>query len=151
MNIWIDGDACPKAIKQILFRAAKTRQIPLLMVANHVATIPASPYIKRIVVESGFDAADKYIVYHIEKHDLVITSDIILADLIVEKHAFALNPKGVLYTENNIKQTLTMRNLNESLRSSGLLQSGPNALTAKDIQMFSNHLDKIITQYHRIS
>lgn len=150
MNIWIDGDACPKAIKQILFRAAQTRKISLLIVANHVVSIPASPYIKRIVVESGFDAADKYIVNHIEKHDLVITSDIILADLIVGKNAFALNPKGVLYTENNIKQILTLRNLNESLRSSGLLQSGPNTLSVKDIQMFSNHLDRMVTQYHRI-
>ncbi len=150
MNIWIDGDACPNAIKQILFRAAKTRQIPLVMVANHISTIPPSPYIKRVVVESGFDAADNYIVNHIEKYDLVITSDIILADLIVTKHAFALNPRGVLYTQNNIKQILTIRNLNESLRSSGLLQSGSNGLSAKDIQLFSNHLDKIITQYHRV-
>ena len=149
MKIWIDGDACPKPIKQILFRAAMKRKVPLLIVANHFSTIPESPYIKRIIVASGFDAADNYIVAHIEKYDLVITGDIILADHVFSKNALALNPRGILYAESNIKQILTMRNLNESLRSSGLIQGGPNALSPKDIQLFSNHLDRLMTQHHR--
>lgn len=146
MKIWIDGDACPKPIKQILFRAAMKRKIPLLIVANHLATIPSSPYIKKVLVEAGFDKADDYIVKYIEKNDLLITSDIILADHVIKKDALALNPRGTLYSNKNIKQILTMRNLNESLQSNGLIQGGPSALSLKDIQAFSNHLDKIITQ-----
>lgn len=146
MNIWIDGDACPKQVKQILFRAAIKRKVPLLMVANHVASIPPSPFIKRVVVESGFDRADSYILEHIKKCDLVITSDILLAELVLEKEALALSPRGMLYTESNIKQMVSMRNINESLRSSGLIQGGPNQLHQKEILLFSNHLDKIITR-----
>lgn len=151
MKIWIDGDACPKAIKQILFRAATKREVPLLLVANHLTTVPPSPFIKKVLVKSGFDAADNYIVEHVEKNDLVITADIILADHIIAKHAYALNPRGTLYTDKNIKQTLSTRNINESLRSSGQIQGGPNALNAKDIQAFSNHLDKMITQFKKIN
>ncbi|KTD79420.1 YaiI/YqxD family protein [Legionella waltersii] len=149
MNIWIDGDACPKAIKQILFRAAQKRSVSVIIVANHLATIPASPFIKRVLVEHGFDSADNYIVSKAERQDLVITADIILADLIIAKHAIALSPRGTLYSANNIKQILTMRNLNESLRESGMIRGGPDSLSAKEIQTFSNHLDRIITQNHR--
>ena len=145
MNIWIDGDACPKAIKQILFRAATKRQVTVMMVANHLATIPPSPFIKRVQVESGFDKADQFIIASIIANDLVITADIILADEVVSKGAFALNPRGMLYTPNNIKQILTMRHVNESLRESGMSRQGVATLSAKEIQNFSNHLDKIIT------
>lgn len=145
MKIWIDGDACPKAIKQIIFRAAIKRQIATIIVANHLAVVPSSPFIKRVQVESGFDKADKYIVSCIGANDLVITADIILADEVIAKNAFALNPRGTLYTVNNIKQTLTMRHLNESLRESGLIRGGLDALSGKEIQNFSNQLDKIIT------
>ncbi|KGP64114.1 hypothetical protein EP47_08210 [Legionella norrlandica] len=148
MIIWIDGDACPKAIKQILYRAAIKRQISVRIVANHLVTIPPSPFIKRIQVESGFDSADKYIVHHVQPYDLVITADIILADQIITKQAFALSPRGTLYSANNMKQILSMRNLNESLRESGLIRGGFDALSAKEIQLFSNHLDRMITQYH---
>ncbi len=147
MKIWIDGDACPKQIKQILFRCAIKREIHLLIVANHLAATPISPYIKKVLVEAGFDVADSYIFNHVEQHDLVITSDIILADQIIGKGALALNPRGILYSIQNIKQALTMRNLNESLRNNGLMQGGPSPLNTKDIQLFSNHLDKIITKY----
>ncbi|NBS91308.1 hypothetical protein EBS67_15125 [bacterium] len=92
MKIWIDGDACPKAIKQILFRAAMKRQVSVMIVANHLPIIPPSPFIKRVQVESGFDKADKYIVTHLESHDLVITADIILADEVVTKNALASRP-----------------------------------------------------------
>lgn len=146
VKIWIDGDACPKPIKQILFRAAMKREVVLWIVANHLVTVPPSPFIKKVLVEAGFDAADHYIVQHLDPYDLVITSDIILADLVVARKATALNPKGVLYTEKNIKQVLTIRNMNESLRSSGLIVHGPGQLNAKEIQLFSNHLDRIITQ-----
>ena len=148
MNIWIDGDACPKQVKQILFRAAIKRQIPIRIVANHVAQIPSSSFIQRIVVESGFDKADKYIVDHVNKSDLVITGDILLAELILEKEGFVLSPRGQLYTENNIKQIVAMRNINESLRSNGLIHGGPPQLQQKEIMLFSNHLDKMITQFH---
>lgn len=148
MQIWIDGDSCPKPVKQILFKAAQKRKIMLFIVANHFATIPASPFIKRVVVELGFDVADNYIVKHVIPHDLVITSDIILANQVIEKKAIVLNSRGVLYSENNIKQALTIRNLNESLRSGGIQTLGQNELSSKEIQLFSNHLDRIITQYH---
>ena len=147
MKIWIDGDACPKAIKQILFRAAVKRGIVVIIVANHLAIVPPSPFIKRIQVESGFDKADKYIVTHMEPSDLVITADIILADEVITKEALALSPRGMLYTPNNIKQILTMRNMNESLRESGLIRGGLETLNSKEIQSFSNHLDKIITSH----
>lgn len=145
MKIWIDGDACPKAIKQIIFRAAVKRQVMVIIVANHLATIPPSPFIRRVQVESGFDKADKYIVTHIAARDLVITADIILADEVITKAAYALNPRGMLYTPNNMKQMLAMRHLNESLRESGLIRGGLETQNAKEIQNFSNHLDKIIS------
>ncbi len=146
MNIWIDGDACPNPIKKIIFRAAIKRKISSMIVANHSANIPASPYIKRILVSAGFDKADDYIAQHLKKGDLVVTADIILADQVIEKGAFALNPRGMMYSAQNIKQTLSMRNMNESLRSCGIMTGGPNALGPKEIQAFSNHLDKLITQ-----
>ena len=149
MNIWIDGDACPKQVKQILFKAAIKRKVPLLIVANHIMNIPPSPFIKRIVVESGFDKADQYILAHLEQYDLVITGDILLAELVLEKRAFALSSRGLLYTEDNIKQIVVMRNINESLRSTGLIQGGPSQLQQKEIVLFSNHLDKILTKFHR--
>jgi uncharacterized protein YaiI (UPF0178 family) len=148
MNIWIDGDACPKQVKQILFKAAAKRKVPLWIVANHIVNIPSSPFIKRIVVDSGFDKADQYILGHLEKHDLVITGDILLAELVLAKAAFALSPRGLLYIADNIKQIVAMRNINESLRSSGLIQGGPSQLQQKEIVLFANHLDRIITRFH---
>ncbi|MBA2648398.1 MAG: YaiI/YqxD family protein [Legionella sp.] len=145
MVIWIDGDACPKMIKHILFRAAMKRQVMVIMVANHLPIVPPSPFIKRVKVDSGFDKADNYIVMHLKPQDLVITADIILADEVVTKEAFALNPRGMLYTANNIKQILNIRHMNESLRESGLIRSGLESLSPKEIQNFSNHLDKIIS------
>ena len=113
MKIWIDGDACPKAIKQILFRAAVKRQVMVMIVANHLATIPPSPFIRRVLVESGFDKADQFILQEIQPQDMVITADIILADAVITKGAMALNPRGTLYNVNNIKPILTMRLINE--------------------------------------
>ncbi len=147
MKIWIDGDACPKIIKQILFRCAIKRKITVIIVANHLAVIPPSPFIKRVQVESGFDKADQYIISQVTKSDLVITSDIILADLAVTKEALALNPRGTLYTTQNIKQVLTMRNLNESLRENRLISGSNEGLSPKEIQLFSNCLDRIVSAF----
>ncbi len=149
MNIWMDGDSCPKTIKQILFRAAMKRKVLLFVIANHMFDIPPSAYIKRVLVESGFDAADRYIVNHVKQYDLVITSDIILADLSIDKGATALTPRGILYSSHNIKQALTYRNLNESLRNNGLMSGNQNPLNSKDIQNFANYLDKTIAQWQR--
>jgi uncharacterized protein YaiI (UPF0178 family) len=143
MKIWIDGDACPKAIKQILFRAANKRNILVMIVANHLVPIPPSLYIKRVQVESGFDKADNYIIDNLEPKDLVITADIIMANQVVIKNAYALSPRGMLYSSDNIKQILAMRNLNESLRECGLIKGRMEALSPKEIQNFSNHLDRI--------
>ena len=147
MNIWIDGDACPNKIKQIIFRAAVKRRVVVQIVANHLAMIPPSPFIKRVHVEQGFDKADKYIVSHVQQSDLVITADIILADEVIAKKALVLGPRGMQYTSNNIKQILSARHVNESLRESGLIRGGLDALSPKEIQQFSNYLDKILTSF----
>ena len=111
MQIWIDGDACPKPIKDILFRTAIRTQTPLIVVSNHALNTPASPFIKRNQVGAGFDVADRHIVDNMQAGDLVITADIPLADDVVTKGGLALNPRGELYSENNIKQLLGQRNL----------------------------------------
>lgn len=147
MNIWIDGDACPKQVKQILFKAANKRKLSLFIVANHIVNIPASSFIKRIVVDSGFDKADQYILKHMQAQDLVITGDILLAELVLSQGGFALSPRGLLYTKDNIKQIVAVRNINESLRSSGLIQGGPSQLQQKDIVAFANNLDRIIAKF----
>lgn len=145
-QIWIDADACPNVVKEILFRAANRTKIIVTFVANQSITMPASPFIKKIQVSSGFDVADKYIVQNLENGDLVITADIPLADAVIEKGGIALNPRGELYSENNIKHRLAIRNLSESLRNSGILTGGPMQISKKEIQNFSNALDRILTK-----
>lgn len=147
MNIWVDGDACPKQVKQILFRAAMKREIPLWIVANHFFAIPPSPFIQRVIVSAGFDKADQHIINQLKPLDLVITGDIPLAELVLEKKAMALSPRGLLYTEDNIKSMISARNINETLRGSGLIHGGPSQLQQKDIVSFSNHLDRLITRF----
>jgi uncharacterized protein len=146
MNLWIDGDACPKQIKQILFRAAVKRQISLSIVANHFLITPPSSFIKRVMVERGFDSADRYIVEHVMPNDLVITSDILLAELVIDKSAYALSPRGILFCAANIKEKVAIRNMSESLRSAGLIQGGAPSLHQKEVVLFSNQLDKLITR-----
>ena len=146
MRIWVDADACPTIIKEILFRAAIRTQIPLVLVANQIIRTPPSPYISIIQVGSGFDVADSRIVQELEKGDLVITADIPLASLVIEKGGIALNPRGELYSTTNIKQKLAMRNFNEEMRSAGLLMGGPPKLNTKNNQAFANQLDKILAQ-----
>ena len=146
MQIWIDGDACPKPIKDILFRTAIRTQTSLIVVSNHALNTPASPFIKRNQVGSGFDVADKHIVDHMQAGDLVITADIPLADDVVTKGGLALNPRGELYSANNIKQLLGQRNLNETLRGGGMISGGPAKFGSKEIQRFANNLDKFLAQ-----
>jgi len=142
MPIWVDADACPKIIKDILYRAAIRTQTTITLVANAFLTYPNSPFIHSVKVEKGFDSADHYIVTHLNAHDLVITADIPLAAEVVAKHGIALNPRGELYTDNNIKQRLNLRDMNEQLRSSGEKIGGPAVLSIKEKTAFANALDR---------
>jgi uncharacterized protein YaiI (UPF0178 family) len=146
MKIWIDGDACPNAIKDILFRAAQRTGISLTLIANHIVKVPPSRHISSLRVASGFDVADNEIVKRLAPGDLVITGDIPLAAEIIENQGQALNPRGELYTRDNIKARLVMRDLMESLRSSGIESGGQAPLTHSDRKAFADQLDKIITR-----
>ena len=150
MKIWVDADACPVVIKEILFRAAIRAQIPTTLVANQFLRTPPSAFIKTMQVGSGFDVADKQIVVEMCSGDLVITADIPLAAQVVEKGGYALNPRGELYTIANIRERLAMRNLMEELRSNGVDISGPSTFNQSDRQAFAAALDRLITKYHRI-
>ncbi|CCO24126.1 YaiI/YqxD family protein [Maridesulfovibrio hydrothermalis] len=145
MHIWVDADACPKAVKEILFKTATRRKVQLTLVANQYMTVPSSPFIDTVKVGAGFDVADNEIVKLCNPGDLIITADIPLADKIVDKGATGLNPRGELYTEDNIKGILSMRNLMEELRSAGTVSGGPAAFSPKDKQNFTNQLDKYLT------
>ncbi|MDO6428548.1 YaiI/YqxD family protein [Thalassotalea sp. 1_MG-2023] len=142
MAIWVDADACPVPIKEIIFRAAERTKTPTTLIANHAMKIPPSPFIKFVQVSSGFDVADNEIVKRCTEKDLVITSDIPLAAEIVDKNAIALNPRGELYTKQNIKQRLNMRDFMDTLRSSGIETGGSAPLSQADRQSFANQLDK---------
>ncbi len=150
MKIWVDADACPVVIKEILFRAAVRAQIMTTLVANQFLRTPPSAFIKTMQVAGGFDVADNRIVLEMETGDLVITADIPLAAQVVEKGGYALNPRGELYTISNIRERLAMRNLMEELRSNGVDISGPSTFNQGDRQAFAAALDKLITKYHRI-
>ncbi len=146
MKIWIDADACPVVIKEILYRAAERIPMEVILVANQSLQIPKSRYIKFIQVSQGFDVADNEIVKRLEAGDLVITSDIPLAADVIEKGGIALSPRGELHTTDNIRARLSMRDFMETLRSSGVDTGGPPALNQSDRKAFANHLDKIISQ-----
>lgn len=147
MKIWVDADACPVVIKEILFRAAERTRLSLTLVANQAVHTPPSRYIKMIQVGSGFDVADNEIVKRMTPGDLVITSDIPLAAEVIEKEGIALNPRGELYTTDNIKNRLTMRDLMDTLRSSGIDTGGPSALNQGDRKAFANQLDKLLSKH----
>ena len=144
MHIWVDADACPGVIKEILFRAAERTRRPLTLVANQTLRIPASPLIRMIQVPGGFDEADKYIATHVQAGDLVITADIPLAAAIVEKDAHALSPRGELYGKENIRELRDLRNFMDTLRSTGVETGGPAAFNAGDRQAFANRLDRLL-------
>jgi uncharacterized protein YaiI (UPF0178 family) len=149
MHIWVDADACPNVIKEILFRVAQKRHLALTLVANQYLKVPLSPFIKTIQVAAGFDVADDYIAQQVVAGDIVVTADIPLAADIVAKNAYGINPRGTLYTEQNIKQTLTMRNFMEEMRSTGQASGGPPPLDQRDRQAFANTLDKLLAQSER--
>ncbi len=146
MHIYADADALPNAIKEILFRAAMRRHIGLTLVANKTLYIPESEYIATIRVGQGFDVVDAAIVELVQSGDLVITADIPLAAKVVEKDAHALNPRGELYTKDNIQSRLTMRNLLYELRDSGVVTGGPAPLNNRDREAFANQLDIFLTR-----
>ena len=150
MKIWVDADACPNVVKEILFRAADRAKISVTLVANQYIRTPPSPFLRSIQVEQGFDVADNYIVQQAEVGDLVITADIPLADELITKGAHALNPRGELYTKDTIKQRLQMRDFMETMRSSGIQTGGPSALTQADRQNFANKLDSFLAKNHKI-
>ncbi len=142
MRIWVDADACPGEIKEMLYRAARRRQIQVTLVANQALTVPPSPFITTILVPSGMNIADRRIVELAAPGDLVITADIPLAADVVAKGARALDPRGELYTDANVGERLAMRNLFDDMRGGGRVMRGPSNFTARDRQAFANQLDR---------
>ena len=147
MHIWVDADACPKVIKEILYRAAERVRVPLTLVANRPLWVPSSPYIKTLKVPAGFDVADKQIVDEIQANDLVITADIPLAAAVIEKGGHALNPRGELYTESSVRERLSVRDFMDELRGSGVVTGGPSEFNKGDRKEFANALDRILSQW----
>jgi len=146
MKIWVDADACPVVIKEILFKAAERTQTLLTLVANQSISRPKSPFIKMMQVTSGFDVADDEIVKLVEVGDLVITSDIPLAAEVIDKGAHALSPRGELHTTDNIRARLNMRDFLDTMRASGEHTGGPPPLSQSDRQAFANHLDRFLVK-----
>ncbi|WP_119396270.1 YaiI/YqxD family protein [Salinibius halmophilus] len=146
MRIWVDADACPVVIKEILYRGAQRTQIKTTFVANQGLSVPNSPYLATLQVQSGFDVADDEIVKRCEPGDLVITADIPLASEVLDKGAMALNPRGEQYTEHNIKAKLGMRDFMDTMRASGIQTGGPAPLSQADRQAFANALDKLLAK-----
>lgn len=149
MKLWMDGDACPVVIKEILYRASQRRELFLTVVANQRFAIPQSPWVDFLVVADGFDVADSEIVERIQAGDLVITADIPLAAQVVAKGAWALDPRGTLYTEKNISDRLQLRDMMAAIRDTGVETGGPPPFKAKDRQQFANQLDRLLTQLTR--
>lgn len=149
MHIWVDADACPKPIKEILFRAAERNAIATTLVANHGIPLPSSPHIQLLVVSAGFDEADKAIVQQVAPGDLVITSDIPLADEVISKGGQALSPRGERFTTEDIRARLNIRDFLDTLRGSGIQTGGPAALSQADRQAFANELDRILARRTR--
>ncbi|GAD29941.1 conserved hypothetical protein [Photobacterium leiognathi lrivu.4.1] len=149
MKIWVDADACPNVVKEILFRAADRTKVNVTLVANQFIRVPPSPFIRSTQVEQGFDVADNYIVQQTEAGDLIITADIPLADEVITKGAHALNPRGEMYTKDTIKQRLQMRDFMETMRSSGVQTGGPAPLSQADRQNFANKLDAFLAKNHK--
>ena len=146
MQIWVDADACPNVIKEVLFRAADRTGMMVTLVANQPLKTPPSKFIRTLQVASGFDVADNEIVQRVEKNYLVITVDIPLAAEVIEKGGIALNPRGERYTPDTIRERLNMRDFMDTMRASGIQTGGPNTLNQRDRQQFANELDKWLQQ-----
>lgn len=149
MNIWIDGDACPVVIKDILFRAAERLAISTTLVANKLLIVPRSPWIKALQVPQGFDVADRKIAELTRKGDLVITADIPLAAEVITRGGYALDPRGEFYTADNIKDRLSLRSFMEELRASGVETGGPKPFNQGDSKAFASQLDRFLTQTNK--
>jgi uncharacterized protein len=147
MKIWVDADACPKVIKEILYRAAVRRHVQTTLVANSNLAIPRTEFLHFLKVEAGFDVADKEIAARIRPGDLVITADIPLAADVIEQGGYALNPRGEFYTRDNVKAALSMRNFMDGLRGAGTLTGGPTAFSHSDRTAFANQLDRFLTRH----
>lgn len=146
MKIWVDADACPGVVKDILFRAASRTGTLLTLVANQPVHVPASPFVRTVRVGSGFDVADNEIIKRVEAGDLVVTADIPLAAEVIEKGAHALNPRGELYTTENIRARLNMRDFMDTMRASGVNTGGPAAISQRDRLAFANSLDRFLAR-----
>ena len=146
MQIWVDADATPAVVKEILFRAADRKQIRTTLVANKLLKVPPSPWIKALQVPHGFDVADNEIAARVEPGDLVITADIPLAAQVIEKGGHALNPRGEFYSPENIREALNLRDFMAGLRDAGLASSGPPAFSQADRQAFANQLDRFLAK-----
>ena len=147
MRIWVDADACPVVAKEILYRAAERTKVSIVLVANQALQMPASSYVSSVQVSKGFDVADDEIVKRLTAGDLVITSDIPLAAEVLEKGGQALSPRGELFTTENIRGRLNMRDFLDTMRASGLETGGPAAYGQRDRQAFANRLDQLLTKY----
>ena len=145
-SIWVDADACPKVIKDILYRAAERARIELILVANQTLAVPRSMFISSRTVAQGFDVADQAITDWAEPGDLVVTADIPLAAAVVEKDVIAINPRGELYTRENVRQQLSMRDFMADLRGAGVQTGGPPAFNQRDRQAFANQLDRLLAR-----
>ncbi|GAA0332814.1 YaiI/YqxD family protein [Morganella psychrotolerans] len=146
MAIWVDADACPKVIKEILYRAADREKIEITFVANQRLVVPASPFLRTLQVPAGFDVADNEIVRRVQTDELVITADIPLAAEVLEKGGVALNPRGERYSNATIRERLTMRDFMDTMRASGVQTGGPATMNQRDRQQFANELDKWLLQ-----
>ena len=146
MKIWVDADACPVAIKEILYRAANRAEIPLTLIANQMLRVPPSPWIKALQVPSGFDVADQRIAQEAVAGDIVVTADVPLAALVIAKGAVVIDPRGELLDKGCIQERLTMRNFMETLRNSGVETGGPSSLSSADRQAFANQLDRLLAK-----
>jgi uncharacterized protein len=146
MKIWVDADACPRVIKEIVFRASERLELPVCLVANQPLAKHHSRLVTSVVVSDGFDVADDYIVEHATPDDVVITADIPLAARIVEKGAVGLDPRGELYTEENVGERLSMRDMMQELRGAGMIQGGPAQFSNTDRQRFASALDSLLTR-----
>ena len=150
MRIWIDADACPGAIKELVLRTSRRRHLPVCLVANRALYVPLSSIVTLVRVAPEPDAVDQYIIQHVAPHDLVITADIPLAAAVVDRQALAISPRGELYTADNVQERLAVRNLLQHLRSSGLVLGGPAQLSAADLQKFAAALDRSLTKILKI-
>lgn len=148
MHIWVDADACPSLVKDILFRVANRTQVPVTLVANQMLRVPPSPWIRARQVAAGFDVADAAIVELAQAGDVVVTADVPLAALVIEKQAWVIDPRGDLIDHQSIQARLTLRNFMEELRGSGVDTGGPKAYTAKDARAFANQLDRLLAKHN---